>query len=171
VVLRVNNEIRGDKIRLIADDGSQLGIVSIRDALKKAEEANLDLVEIAPQAKPPVCKIMNFGKYRYQQTKKERESKKSQHQVRVKEIKLKPNIDVHDLQTKTKHAKDFLLKGNKVRVSCMFRGREMLHVDLGEKVVNSVFEELQDIAVIEFPLKMAGRTMALVLAPKGKNKK
>jgi len=169
--LRVNNEIRGDKIRLIADDGSQLGIVSIRDALKKAEEANLDLVEIAPQAKPPVCKIMNFGKYRYQQTKKERESKKSQHQVRVKEIKLKPNIDVHDLQTKTKHAKDFLLKGNKVRVSCMFRGREMLHVDLGEKVVNSVFEELQDIAVIEFPLKMAGRTMALVLAPKRKNKK
>lgn len=169
--MRVNNEIRGDKIRLIADDGSQLGIVSIRDALKKAEEANLDLVEIAPQAKPPVCKIMNFGKYRYQQTKKEKESKKSQHQVRVKEIKLKPNIDVHDLQTKTKHAKDFLLKGNKVRVSCMFRGREMLHVDLGEKVVNSVFEELQDIAVIEFPLKMAGRTMSLVLAPKGKIKK
>ena len=129
----------------------QLGIMTFREALAKAEEMGLDLVEIAPTAKPPVAKIIDYGKLRYDQAKKEKESKKAQVMIKVKEIKLKPNIDTHDFQTKVKHARDFLLKGNKVRISIMFRGREMLHIDLGEKVVKQFCEELSDIAIVEAP--------------------
>ena len=136
-----------------------------------AETAGLDLVEIAPTAKPPVAKIIDYGKFRYHQQKKEKDSKKAQVQIKVKEIKLKPNIDTHDFQTKMKHARDFLYKGNKVRISIMFRGREMLHIDLGEKVVRQFCQELSDISVVEAPPKMMGRTITTVLAPSGKRPK
>ncbi len=126
---------------------------------------------MVPKAIPPVCKILDYGKFRYQQTKKEKETRKSQHQIKVKEVKLKPNIDEHDLQTKLKHAREFLLKGNKVKITCMFRGREMLHIDLGKKVVNRFCEELADVASIEAPAKMQGRMMTTVLSPASKKVK
>lgn len=169
--MRINREIRADRLRVITEDGEQLGILTLREALARAEEKGLDLVEIAPTAKPPVAKIIDYGKLRYHQAKKEKESKKAQVQIKVKEIKLKPNIDTHDFQTKVKHAREFLLKSNKVRVSIMFRGREMLHIDLGERVVRQFCEELSDIAIVEAPPKMMGRTMSTVLAPSGKRPK
>ena len=170
VSLRVNREIRGDKVRVIDANGEQVGILTVREALLLAERQGLDLVEISPTSAPPVCRVMDYGKFRYQQTKKEKENKKGIHQPKVKEIKIKPNIDVHDLNTKLKHAREFLLKGNKVRVSCMFRGREMLHSELGEKVVNRFCEALQDIAIMESRPKRLGRILQTVLAP-GKPKK
>lgn len=145
--------------------------MSLREALARAEEMGLDLVEISPKANPPVVKIIDYGKFRYHQQKKEKEGKKSQVQIRVKEVKLKPNIDTHDFQTKLKHAREFILKGNKVRISIMFRGREMLHIDLGEKVVGQFCQELSDIATVEAPPKLMGRTMTTVLAPSGKRPK
>lgn len=158
-------------MRVISESGEQIGILSLREALMRAEEAGLDLVEISPAAKPPVVKIVDYGKFRYHQQKKEKDSKKAQVQIRVKEIKLKPNIDEHDFQTKLKHARDFLLKGNKVRVSIMFRGREMLHIDIGEKVVDQFCTNLSDIAILEAAPRMMGRTMSTVLAPSGKKPK
>lgn len=169
--MRINREIRADKLRVITEAGEQLGILTLREALAKAEEMGLDLVEIAPTAKPPVAKIIDYGKLRYHQAKKEKESKKAQVQIKVKEIKLKPNIDTHDFQTKVKHARDFLIKGNKVRISIMFRGREMLHLDLGERVVRQFCEELSDVSMIEATPKLMGRTMTTVLAPSGKRPK
>ena len=169
--MRINREIRADKVRVISDKGEQIGIMSLREALAKAEEAGLDLIEIAPSARPPVVKIIDYGKFRYHQQKKEKDSKKAQVQIKVKEIKLKPNIDIHDFQTKLKHARDFILKGNKVRITIMFRGREMLHIDLGEKVVQDFCTQLADIAAVEAPPKMMGRTISTTLAPKGKRTK
>lgn len=169
--MRINREIRADRLRVITEDGQQLGILTFREALAKAEEMGMDLVEIAPTAKPPVAKIIDYGKLRYHQAKKEKESKKAQVVIKVKEIKLKPNIDTHDFQTKMKHARDFLLKGNKVRISIMFKGREMLHINLGEKVVRQFCEDLSDIAVIEAYPKLLGRTMTTVLSPSGKKPK
>jgi len=169
--LKVNREIRAPKVRVIAQTGEQLGVMALYEALAKAEEAGLDLVEIVPGSVPPVCKIINYGKFRYDQTKREKESKKSQHQVKVKEVKLKPNIDDHDLQTKIRHAKDFIAKGNKVKVSCMFRGRELMHPEIGERVVKEFCEELEDIAMAESPAKMLGRMLSVVLAPGAKKKK
>jgi translation initiation factor IF-3 len=169
--LRINREIRADKLRVIKEDGEQLGILTLRDALNLAAEAGLDLVEISPTAKPPVAKIIDYGKFRYHQQKKEKDSKKAQVQIKVKEIKLKPNIDTHDFLTKLKHARDFLLKGNKVRISIMFRGREMLHIDLGEKVVQDFCTELSDISQVEATPKMMGRTITTVLSPSGKKAK
>lgn len=166
--MRVNREIRAPKVRLIGKDGSQVGVVSIKDAMMHAEQAGLDLVEISPNASPPVCKIIDYGKYRYQITKKERESKKAQHQAKLKEIKVKPNIDEHDLMTKIKRAREFIEKGNKVRVTCMFRGREMAHPELGQKVTERFVQELGDIAQIEAPPRRMGRNLSLVLAPQGK---
>lgn len=131
----------------------------------------MDLVEIAPNAKPPVAKIIDYGKLRYHQAKKEKESKKAQVVIKVKEIKLKPNIDVHDFQTKLKHAREFILKGNKVRLTIMFRGREMLHLDLGQEVVKNFCDELADIAIVEATPKLMGRTMTTVLSPSGKKPK
>lgn len=156
---------------MITEDGQQLGIMTFRDALAKAEEMGLDLVEIAPTAKPPVAKIIDYGKLRYHQAKKEKESKKAQVQIKVKEIKLKPNIDTHDFQTKVKHAREFIIKGNKVRISIMFRGREMLHIDLGQKIVQQFCDDLADISIIEAEPKLLGRTMSTVLAPSGKRPK
>jgi len=169
--LRINREIRADRLRVITEDGTQLGILTLREAMMKAEEMGLDLVEIAPTAKPPVAKIIDYGKLRYHQAKKEKESKKAQVVIKVKEVKLKPNIDTHDFQTKLKHARDFILKGNKVRVSIMFRGREMLHIDLGQKVVKQFCDELSDIAIVEAFPKLMGRTMTTILSPSGKRPK
>ncbi len=169
--MRINREIRADRLRVITEDGEQLGILTLRDALAKAEEAGLDLIEIAPTAKPPVAKIIDYGKFRYLQQKKEKDSKKSQVQIKVKEIKFKPNIDTHDFQTKLKHAREFLLKGNKVRITCVFRGREMLHLDLGERVINQFCLDLADIAALEATPKLLGRSMSTTLAPSGKRPK
>ena len=144
--------------------------MSVREALAMAEEADLDLVEIAPNAEPPVCKIINFSKFRYQQIKKEKESKKSQHQVKIKEIKFKPNIDTHDFLTKEKHAREFIEKGYKVRISCVFKGREMLHTQLGENVVKKLIEDLKDIAIVESPAKLFGRSITSVIAPIAKKR-
>ncbi|CCB91356.1 translation initiation factor IF-3 [Waddlia chondrophila 2032/99] len=144
--------------------------MSPRDALKRAEDEGLDLVEIAPNANPPVCKIIDYGKFRYDQTKREKESKKASHQIKVKEVKVKPNINEHDLQTKMRHAKDFLEKGNKVKVTCMFRGREMAHKSIGERLIQRIVEDLNEVAVCETPMKMFGRFLTVVLAPH-KNKK
>ncbi|MBN2478756.1 MAG: translation initiation factor IF-3 [Parachlamydiales bacterium] len=166
--MRINRQIRADKVRVISDEGKQIGVMDIREALKLAEDENLDLVEISPQAKPPVCKIIDYGKFKYQQMKKEKESKKAQHQVKIKEIKFKPNIDTHDFLTKEKHAREFIEKGFKVRITCAFRGREMLHIELGEKVVQQLIDDLQDIATVEAPLKMLGRNITIVLAPASK---
>lgn len=169
--MRVNRQIRVPKVRLIDENGEQVGIVSTSEAVRRAEDAELDLVEVVPTANPPVCKILNYGKYRYDQTKREKESKKSQHQVKVKEIKLKPNINDHDLFTKIKSARTFLGKGNKVKVTCMFRGRQMAHPEIGENLVRRVVDELSDVSTLETPLKRMGRFLHVVLAPGAKKKK
>ncbi|MEM7175345.1 MAG: translation initiation factor IF-3 [Chlamydiota bacterium] len=169
--MKVNRKIRAREVRLIGKDGEQIGIVSIHEALELAERDSLDLVEISPNANPPVCKIIDYGKYRYQLTKKERESKKAQHQVKVKEIRFKPNIDSHDLETKLRRARDFLSKGNKVRFTCTFRGRGIAHPELGENLINQAIECLSDIAQIEIKPKLIGRNLSLVLAPLGQQKR
>lgn len=169
--MKVNREIRAPKVRVISHTGEQIGIISLHEALSRAEEVGLDLVEIVPGSNPPVCKIINYGKFRYDQTKREKESKKSQHQVKIKEIKLKPNIDAHDLETKQRHARDFILKGNKVKITCMFRGRELAHPEIGEKIVRKFCADLEDIAMPESPVKFMGRILIAVLAPGGKKKK
>ncbi len=143
-----------------------MGIVSTRDALQKAEEYGLDLVEVAPNANPPVCRIMDFGKYKYEQSKKEKESKKKQHTVVVKEIRLRPKTDVHDLETKIRHARKFLEQKNKVKISVFFRGREMVYQDFGRDLLKRVTEMLSDIAEPEGVTKMEGRRMVMVLTPK-----
>ena len=153
---------------MIGPDGQQIGIIETRDALKRAQDAGLDLVEVAPAAQPPVCKIIDYGKFRYDQTKREKESRKTQHQVKVKEIKLKPNIDEHDFQTKLKRGRQFLEKGNKVKLTCFFRGREMAHTDVGKKVVQRFCDELADVGTLEAPLKMMGRSLTSVIAPGGR---
>lgn len=163
--MRINREIRADKVRLIDEEGKQLGIYLLRDAINLAEKDGKDLIEISPNAEPPVCKVISMDKFKYLQAKKEKENKKAQHQVKVKEIKVKPNIDTHDLQVKIKHAKGFLEEGNKVRITCMFKGRELLHVDLGEKVVQTIIEELKDISMVEAPVKLFGKSITCVIAP------
>ncbi len=168
--LRINREIRVPKVRVVDEDGGQVGVLTLLEALTRAEQAGLDLVEIAPNAEPPVCKIIDYGKYRYQLTKKEKEQKKAQHQVKVKEIKIKPNTDDHDIEVKMKHAREFIAKGNKVRVTCMFRGREMLHSEYGRRAVQKFCDDLADVAAPESPPKMLGRNLSVVLAPGAKKK-
>lgn len=156
---------------MIDEKGQQVGIVSTQEAMRMAENAELDLVEVVPTSSPPVCKILDYGKYRYDQTKREKENKKAQHQVKVKEVKLKPNINDHDLFTKIRRARDFLSKGNKVKVTCMFRGREMAHPQIGENLVKRVADELSDVSTLETPLRRMGRFIHIVLAPGVKKKK
>lgn len=163
--MQINEEIRDKEIRLVSDDGEQLGIMSAKDALKKAEEKNLDLVKIAPMATPPVCKIMNYGKYRFEQTKKEKEAKKNQHIVETKEIRLSLNIDVHDFDTKANQAIKFLKSGNKVKVSIRFRGREMAHPQLGDTTMKRFAETCQEFSTVEKAAKLEGRQMLMFLAP------
>lgn len=164
--MQINEEITDKEVRLISSDGEQLGIVSSAQALKLAAEKNLDLVKIAPQAKPPVCKIMDYGKYRFEQSKREKEAKKNQRVVEIKEIRLSPNIDVHDFDTKVGHARKFLAAGNKVKVSIRFRGREMTHTDLGLTTMAQFADDCADIASVEKPAKLEGRQMLMFLAPK-----
>ncbi len=164
--LMINEQIRDKEIRLIGEDGEQLGIMSARDALKIARDADLDLVKIAPTAKPPVCKIVDYGKYRYELARKEKEAKKKQKVIDVKEIRLSPNIDENDLNTKVNAARKFITKGDKVKVTLKFRGREMAHM-ANSKVILDVFaEKLKDIAVVEKPAKLEGRSMQITLAEK-----
>ena len=158
-------------MRLVTEDGGQLGIFSIQDALSKAHEMGLDLVEIAPQASPPVCKIIDYGKFRYQITKREKESKKATHQTKIKEVKFKPNIDKHDLEVKIKRAREFIEKGFKVKFTCMFRGREIVFVENGRVIFNTVQEAIKDIAVAESPAKMFGKTLSMLVAPLSKERK
>lgn len=169
--MRINQQIRAPKVRVISQTGEMIGVMTPREALTKAQEQGLDLVEIAATANPPVCKIIDYGKFRYDQTKREKESKKAQHQVKVKEVKFKPNISVHDFETKLRHAKEFLDKGNKVKITCMFRGREMAHPEVGEKVIERMLEELDEISQVESPPKRFGRMVTTVIAPASKKKK
>ena len=162
----LNEQIRDKEIRLVGEDGEQLGIMSAKDALKMAKEAGLDLVKIAPTAKPPVCKIVDYGKYRYEQARREKEAKKKQKVTEVKEIHLSPNIDVNDLTTKANQARKFLEKGNKVKVALRFRGREMAHMATGKEVLDTFLEKVSDVAVVEKPAKLEGRNMIMVLAEK-----
>ena len=157
--MQINEEITDKEVRLISNDGEQLGIVSAAQAQKLAAEKNLDLVKIAPQAKPPVCKIMDYGKYRFEQSKNQRV-------IEIKEIRLSPNIDVHDFDTKVGHARKFLSAGNKTKVSIRFRGREMTHTDLGLTIMAQFAEKCADIASVEKPAKLEGRQMLMFLAPK-----
>ena len=163
---QINDEIRDKEIRLIGADGSQLGIVSTKDALRMAGERELDLVKIAPTAVPPVCKIMDYGKFRFEQAKKEKEAKKNQHVVELKEIRLSPGIDIHDFNFKQKNAQKFLQDGNKVKVSIRFRGREMAHTSIGQSQMQKFAEGLETYASVERPPKLEGRNMAMFLAPK-----
>ena len=162
----INEQIRDREIRLIGEDGEQLGIMSAREAMKIAQEAELDLVKIAPAAKPPVCKIIDYGKYKYEQARKEKEAKKKQKTVEVKEVRLSPNIDTNDLNTKINNAKKFISKGNKVKVTLRFRGREMAHVQQSKHILDDFAETLADVAVVEKPAKMEGRSMSMVLTEK-----
>lgn len=163
---QVNEEIRDKEIRVIDSDGSQLGIMTAAQALEKAAAKNLDLVKIAPQATPPVCKIMDYGKYRFEQAKREKEARKNQHVVDIKEIRLSLNIDTHDFETKLKHAAKFIAGGDKVKVSIRFRGREMGHPEIGQETMSRFAEGCQEFAVVEKPAKLEGRTMLMFLAPK-----
>ena len=162
----INEQIRDREIRLIGEDGEQLGIMSASEAMKIAQQAERDLVKIAPAAKPPVCKIIDYGKYKYEQARKEKEAKKKQKTVEVKEVRLSPNIDTNDLNTKINNAKKFISKGNKVKVTLRFRGREMAHVQQSKHILDDFAETLADVAVVEKPAKMEGRAMSMVLAEK-----
>ena len=164
--LMINEEIRDKEVRLIDADGTQLGIVSLREAMAVAQEKNLDLVKIAPQSKPPVCKVMDYGKYRLDQIKKEKEARKNQKIMEIKEVRLSPNIDDHDLTTKLKNAIKFLEKGDKVKVSVRFRGREMTHTEIGREVLDSFTAGLGDAGEVEKAPKMEGRSMVMFLMPK-----
>lgn len=162
----INGQIRDKEIRLIGEDGEQLGIMSTREAMKLAAEAELDLVKIAPTAKPPVCKIIDYGKYKYELTRKEKEAKKKQKTVDVKEVRLSPNIDTNDLNTKVNNAKKFIQKGNKVKVTLRFRGREMAHMQTSKHILDDFADMLKDIAVVEKPTKLEGRSISMVLTEK-----
>ena len=162
--LMINEQIRDKEVRLIGPDGEQIGVMSSKEAYFKAKDAGLDLVKISPNAKPPVCKIVDYGKYRYEQTRKAKEAKKKQRTVETKEIRLSPNIDTNDLNTKVNQTKKFLQKGNKIKVSLRFRGREMAHKDVGREILNSFYEQLKDVAVVDKPAKMEGRSMVMFLS-------
>ena len=164
--LMINEQIRDREVRVIGEDGEQLGIMSPRDAMKLAEEAGVDLVKIAPTAKPPVCKIVDYGKFKYEQTRKEKEAKKKQKVIDVKEIRLSPNIDTNDLNTKVNAARKFLSKGDKVKVTLRFRGREMAHMSSSKHILDDIAENLSDVAVVEKAPKIEGRSIGMVLAEK-----
>jgi translation initiation factor IF-3 len=162
---RINEAIREREVRLIGEEGEHSGVVAIQDALKKAQESGLDLVEVSGKSKPPVCRIMDYGQYKYQQAKKQKEAKKKQKQITVKEIKLRPRIEQHDYDFKLDHAKKFLNHGDKVRFILQFRGREMAHKDLGKVVMNRVIEDLNNFGQVEQAPRTEGRFMNMTLAP------
>ncbi len=164
--MRINENIRAREVRVIAANGQQLGIMSSWDALQAAQEAHLDLVEIAPTAKPPVCRIMDFGKYRYEQQKREKEARKKQKTFDLKEVKLRPGIEDHDFEVKFKNALRFLQDGDKVKVTIMFRGRELSHPELGQVLLQKMAEQLKANAIVEKQPKLEGKNMTMVLFPK-----
>ena len=164
--LMINEQIRDKEVRVVGADGEQLGVMSAREAQKIADDAGLDLVKIAPKAKPPVCKVIDYGKYRYEQARKEKDAKKKQKTVELKEIRLSPNIEANDLNTKMNAAKKFLAKGNKVKITLRFRGREMAHMNSSKHILDDFAENLSDVAVVEKAPKVEGRSIGMVLAEK-----
>lgn len=164
--VRVNEQIRISPVRLIGADGEQVGIVPVEEAQRTAAERGLDLVEVAPGARPPVVKVMDYGKYRFEQAKAARAAKKKQHVIHLKEVKYRPGISDHDFEFKTRHAREFLQEGNKVKLTMMFRGRQVTHPELGREVLMRAYHEVEDIGKIELEPKLEGRNMTMVLAPK-----
>ncbi len=164
--LRINEEIRAREIRVVSADGEQLGIMPVKDALRIALEKELDLVEVAPNAKPPVCRIMDYGKYRYEQSKREREARKKQRIIEIKEIRMTPKIEEHDFEVKVKAAQKFLKDGDKVKAIIRFRGREIVHADLGKSLLMQLFESVRDSAVMEREPKIEGKNMIMILSGK-----
>ena len=162
----INGQIRDKEVRVIAENGDQLGVMPVKEAMKLAQEAELDLVKIAPKAQPPVCKIIDYGKYRYELARKEKEAKKKQKTVEVKEVRISPNIDTNDLNTKVNNAKKFIAKGNKVKVTLRFRGREIAHMQQSKHILDDFAEMLAEVAVVEKPAKLEGRSMSMVLTEK-----
>ena len=162
----INGQIRDKEVRVIAENGDQLGVMPVKEAMKLAQEAELDLVKIAPKAQPPVCKIIDYGKYRYELARKEKEAMKKQKTVEVKEVRISPNIDTNDLNTKVNNAKKFIAKGNKVKVTLRFRGREMAHMQQSKHILDDFAEMLAEVAVVEKPAKLEGRSMSMVLTEK-----
>ena len=162
----LNEEIKDKEIRLIGSEGEQLGIMSADEALKIADEQGLDLVKISPQATPPVCKLMNYGKFRFEQSKREKEARKNQHVVEIKEIRMSPGIDVGDFNTKLKNAQKFVADGNRVKVSVRFRGREMAHTDIGKDLLDKFAEQCAETANLDKGAKLEGRMMSIFLSPK-----
>ncbi|OGP67383.1 MAG: translation initiation factor IF-3 [Deltaproteobacteria bacterium RBG_16_44_11] len=164
--LRINREIKSAKVRVISDESKQLGVISLDEALEHAEKAGLDLVEVSPTAEPPVCKIMDYGKYRYKQSKKLHDAKKSQTVIHVKEIRLRPKTDEHDIQVKIKHIKKFLEKHDKVKISMIFRGREIAFTEIGRKLMDNIKNQLADNSVIDQEPRLEGRSMVMIVSPK-----
>ena len=164
--LFINEQIRDREVRVIGENGEQLGVMATRGALKLAEEAGVDLVKIAPTAKPPVCKIVDYGKFKYEQTRKEKEAKKKQKTVEIKEIRLSPNIDTNDLNTKVNAARKFISKGDRVKITLRFRGREMAHMNNSKHILDDFAQALSDIAVVDKAPKVEGRSMTMFLAEK-----
>ncbi len=163
---QINEEIRDKEVRLISATGEQLGIMPAKDALAKAEEANLDLVKISPNADPPVCKLMDYGKYKFEQTKREKEAKKNQRVVEIKEVRMSPSIDVNDFNPKLRSAQKFLAEGNRVKVSIRFRGREMAHTEIGQDLLLKFAEQCAEVAVMDKEPKLEGRFMSIFLSAK-----
>lgn len=164
--LPINSQIKAKEVQLISDDGEKLGVISFKEALEKAEEKNLDLVLVSPNVNPPVCKIMNYGKYKFEQAKKEKEAKKKQKVLEIKEIRITPNIEEHDFGFKCKNARKFLEEGNKVKITVRFRGREVNNLKSGEMILDKFIEALEDISIIEKKPKLEGRNMFIMLSKK-----
>ena len=162
----INEQIRDKEVRVVGEDGEQLGVMSAKDAMKLAKDAGVDLVKIAPKAQPPVCKIIDYGKYRYELARKEKEAKKKQKTIDIKEVRLSPNIDTNDLNTKVNQARKFISKGDKVKVTLRFRGRELAHVNQSKVILDDFAEQLSDIAVVDKPAKFEGRSMIMFLTEK-----
>lgn len=165
----MNEEIRAREVRVVSSTNEQLGVMALRDALRLAGEQQLDLVEVAPTAKPPVCRIMDYGKFRFEQQKREKEAKKKQKVVSVKEVKLRPNIEDHDFEVKLKNAQRFIADGDKVKVTIMFRGRELTHPELGREILLRMAAELKDMVTVEREPKLEGKNMIMIVAPKAHN--
>ncbi|MBI2874875.1 MAG: translation initiation factor IF-3 [Firmicutes bacterium] len=165
--LQINEQIRAKEVRVVGNEGEQLGIMSLRDALQLAQEQNVDLVKVAANAKPPVCRLMDYGRFKYENSKREREARKKQRLILLKEIRLSPTIEEHDLQVKVRNTRRFLEEGDKVKVTLRFRGRQIAHSDLGRKVLDKLAEAVNDLGVVERPPRVEGRNMIMILNPKG----
>lgn len=162
----MNEQIRAREVRLVSETGEPIGIMSLREALRIAQDRGLDLVEVAPMARPPVCRLMDYGKFKYEQSKRDREARKKQKVIDLKEIKMRPNIEEHDFEVRVRSAERFLRDGDKIKATIMFRGREIVHADLGKQVLDRLAERVRDLGVVERPAKVEGRNMIMILAPR-----